>query len=264
MTTVPILTAIIADDEPLARDVIRTYLADHPTIRVVAECGDGGNALIAIREHRPDILFLDVQMPVLDGFQVLEQLVHEPRLPSVVFASAFDRYAIRAFEASAVDYLLKPFDRARFTKALNKAMRAVDDQEQLRRIMFAVQEAIQLTRVELGPNGFLQRFLVRGTKRIVLVNATDVQWIEASGDHVLLHTATDSHLINESMSDLEQRLDPQHFLRIHRSTIVNVHRIKELVPHFNGEYFVVLDKQTKLKLSRSYRENARRILGQFS
>jgi len=256
-------TAVIADDEPLARAVIKAYLADRADVQVVAECADGDAALVAVRKHHPDLLFLDVQMPGRDGFAVLEELAGEDPLPAVVFASAFDRYALRAFEASAVDYLLKPFDKTRFDKALAKALRIRDDQQRLRELLHTIHEALELTRLELGPNGWLQRFLVKGAKRITLVNAPDVHWLEAAGDHVVLHTATDSHIISDALGDLEKRLDPQHFLRIHRSTIVNVHRIKELIPHFNGEYFVVLDKGAKLKLSRSYRDSARRILGQL-
>jgi two-component system LytT family response regulator len=256
-------TAIIADDEPLAREVIIAYLTSHTNVRVVEQCGDGRSAVDAVKKHQPDILFLDVQMPGLDGFAVLDALKNEKKLPAVVFASAFDRYAIRAFEVSAVDYLLKPFDRTRFDAALKKVLRTVDDQQRLQELAARLHEAIEQTRMELGTNGWLQRFLVRGSKRILLVNAADVQWIEAAGDHTILHTATDSHVIGDSLTALEQRLDPQQFLRIHRSTIVNVKCIHELVPHFNGEYYVVLDPKTKLKLSRSYRESARRILGEI-
>lgn len=256
-------TAVIVDDEPLARAVIEAYLKDRPDMSVVATCGDGDAALAAVRTLKPDLLFLDVQMPGRDGFAVLEELAAEEKLPAVVFASAFDRYALRAFEASAVDYLLKPFNKERFDKALSKALRLLNDQHRLRELLHTVHEALELTRLELGANGWLQRFLVKGAKRITLVNAPDVHWIEAAGDHVLLHTATDSHIISDPLSDLEQRLDPQHFLRIHRGTIVNVHRIKELIPHFNGEYYVVLDKGAKLKLSRSYRDSAKRILGRL-
>lgn len=256
-------TAIIADDEPLAREVIKAYLKAHGNIRVVAECGDGKSTVAAVREHHPDILFLDVQMPGLDGFAVLDALKSEKKLPAVVFASAFNRYAIHAFEVSAVDYLLKPFDCTRFDAALKKALRTVDDQERLQELASRLHEALEQTRMELGANGWLQRFLVRGSKRILLVNASDVQWIEAAGDNTILHTPTDSHVISDSLTALEQRLDPQQFLRIHRSTIVKVKCIHELVPHFNGEYYVVLDPKTKLKLSRSYRDSARRILGGF-
>ncbi|HEX2616023.1 MAG TPA: response regulator, partial [Flavobacteriales bacterium] len=149
-------TAVIADDEPLARAVIKAYLEDHPEVQVVAECGDGEAALGAVRMHRPDLLFLDVQMPGRDGFAVLEDLAGAEKLPAVVFASAFDRYALRAFEASAVDYLLKPFDKPRFDKALARALRLLNDQHCLRELLHTMHEALELTRLELGANGWLQ------------------------------------------------------------------------------------------------------------
>ncbi len=250
------IRALIVDDEPLARERIRTLLTGEPEIEVVGECGDGHKAVAAIRRHAPDLLFLDVQMPELDGFGVLQELGAQP-LPVVVFVTAYDKYALRAFEVHALDYLLKPFDRERFYKTLTRARAQIRQEKS-----GEVSERILALLADLkGAPKHLERLVIKSGGRVFFLRTEEIDWIEAAGNYVRLHTGGEEHLLRETMSKLEAQLDPGKFLRIHRSTIVNLERIQELQPAFHGDYVVLLRDGTRLTLSRSYRDKLQEVLG---
>jgi len=237
------LRALVVDDEPIARRRLKALLKAEPGVDVVGEAEDGESALAAIRRLRPDVAFLDVQMPGLDGFDVVE-LLTDDECPAVVFVTAYDKYALRAFDVHAADYLLKPFERARLRKAVARAaaLRASADTP---RRLHALVDAVRAGQP-------LRRFLVKTTGRVYAVRVDDVESIESAGHYVELRTAAGTHLIRESMSAVERRLDPHRFVRIHRSTIVNVDKIAELRPMFHGEYDVVLASGRHLRCSRTY------------
>lgn len=250
------IRAIIVDDEPLARERICTLLRGASDVEVVAQCGDGRKAIAAIEKHRPDLLFLDVQMPEPDGFGVLASLSPE-KLPVVVFVTAYDRYALKAFEASALDYLLKPFDRERFETAIARARTHVE-QKQAGKL-----NAKLLALLEQKPGAkYAERLVVKTAGRITFLRTDEIDWVEAHGNYACLHVGKDTHLLRETMSAIEARLDPQKFIRIHRSTIANLERIKELHPSFHGDFIVVLRNGTQLTLSRTHRRELQRRLSQ--
>jgi len=260
------IRVLIVDDEPLARDKIRGMLKGKEDFEIVGEAGNGKEAVSAIQKLEPDLLFLDVQMPEMDGFQVL-QTIGPSRIPMVVFVTAYDRYALQAFEVYALDYLLKPFDRERFEKALVRA-RTQLDQEKRKDLTQGLQALMEeLSRVRQGGSlatpgpKFLERLAIKASGRIFFLRAQDIDYIESEGNYIRVHTGKESHLIREAMSVLETQLDPKKFLRIHRCTIVNVDRIQELQPWFHGEYRVILRNGVQLTLSRSYREKLREFLG---
>jgi two-component system LytT family response regulator len=246
----------IADDEPLARERIRSLL-DARRHHVVVECNDGVETAAAIRDHNLDLFFLDVQMPGLDGFQALDTL-GDVAIPIIVFVTAFNDYAIRAFEVRALDYLLKPFDRARFEETL----RRVEDQLATRRGRSLAPEVAQLLR-ELsavsGP-GYASRFPVKSRGEIYFVRAEDIDWIDAEGNYVALHASGRTHLVRETIKSVEARLDPAKFVRVHRSAIINVDRLKKLQPYFHGEYVLTLHDGTTLTSSRSYSDRLRALV----
>lgn len=259
----PMIPVMIVDDEPLGRELVRHLLAAHKDMQVVGECGDGEKALVAIKRHRPEVVFLDIKMPRLDGMKLLDQLPGEQR-PLIVFITAHDTYALRAFDAHAFDYLLKPFDRERFDLALDRV------RDRLRQLKAAqLGERVRgLFAPESGPpdshgsKTFDERIVVRENGRVSFVAAADIAWVEATGNYVTLHVAEGkSHLVHETMAAMEARLDPAKFVRIHRSTIVAIARVRELEPHFNSEFVVVLHDHTRLKLSRTFAAAARRALG---
>jgi len=250
------LRVLIVDDEPLARERIRALLRDAPDAEVVGECGDGRRALAAIRRRRPDLLFLDVQMPELDGFAVLRAL-DPTELPAVIFVTAYDRYALRAFEVHALDYLLKPFDRERFHRALARARTQIerDRRGTLDARLLALLEDLRPGRKRL------ERLVVKEGGRVFFLRAEEIDWVEAQGNYARLHIGRETHLVRETMARLEAGLDPKQFARIHRSTIVNLERVRELLPDFHGDSVVVLRDATRLTLSRGYRERFRELLG---
>jgi two-component system LytT family response regulator len=242
-----VIRALIVDDEPLARRGIRVRLERASDVEIVGECANGPEAVAAIRDRSPDLVFLDVQMPGLDGFGVVEQ-VGVDRMPPVVFVTAYDAHALKAFDVHALDYLLKPIDDDRFDVAVDRARRRVYERAATGRATAGRQLTAALA--ELRD----RRILIKDRGRVVIVNEADVDWIEAEGDYVRVHTGGRGHLLRETMSAMADRLDPTRFARIHRSTIVNVSRIRELRPHPNREYTVVLRDGTQLKLSRGYRD----------
>ncbi len=261
------IKTIVVDDEPLARRRILRLLKAEPDVEIVAECSDGREAIDAIKQHHPDLVFLYVQMPELDGLGVLQAFEAE-QLPLVIFTTAYDQYAVRAFEVHAVDYLVKPFDPERFRSAFQRAREQLDraqasDQNQ-RLIALLEQLAAQARSGESGTGGdrYLDRLMIRSGGKIFFVKTAEIDWVEAAANYVRLHVGRESHVIRETISNLAERLDPSHFARIHRSTIVNLDRVKEMQPWFSGEYIVILRDGTRLKLSRGYRERLEEQLGQ--
>ena len=248
--------AIIVDDERLARRKIRALIKDDPDLQVVGESSNGPDALAAIRDLRPDLVFLDVQMPQMDGFRLLEDLP-PAETPLVVFVTAYDQYAVRAFEFSAVDYLLKPVDRTRFTVALRKVKDRLRTEQ---REAFGARLNALRSHVQTAP-AFIDRLPVKTDERVILVRIEEVDWIEAEGKYIKVHSGKSQHPVRESISTIEARLDPRKFLRIHRSFIVNIDRIVELERWFHGEYRVVLKDGTKLMLSRGFKKKLADMLG---
>lgn len=250
----PTIRSVIVDDERLARQRIRRMLSDTPDFEVLAEFENSRQALEFLEENAADLLFLDVQMPGLDGFALLEALGPE-RMPVVIFVTAYDEYALRAFEVHAFDYLLKPFDQPRFEKALERARQHLGAESRNNERLLNLLNELKHRNREPA------RFAIKTPGRVFFVRQEDIDWMEAADNYVNLHVGSETHLIRETMNSLEQRLDPRRFLRIHRSTIVNADRIKELRPWFHGEYVVLLKDSTELTLSRTYREKILGILG---
>jgi two-component system LytT family response regulator len=241
------LTALIVDDEPLAREGLRMLLAEDPEVAAIHEAKDGREAVAAIRSTRPDLVFLDVQMPEMDGFAVVAEVGAE-RMPAVVFVTAHDRYAIQAFEINAIDYLLKPVTAERFRQALARAK----DRLNARPAGDASRQILSLLETIASPRRYLKRLAVRSAGKTVFVDVEDVDWIEAAENYVQLHAGRAGHLIHVTMNTLEKSLDPETFVRIHRSTIVNVKRIKELQPVLHGEYAITLTNGVRLQSGRMY------------
>jgi two-component system LytT family response regulator len=264
------IRALIVDDEPAGRDGMRHLLHGDPEVVLAGECATGREAAAAIVAQAPDLLFLDVQMPELDGFAVLRE-VGTARLPAVVLVTAFDQYALRAFEVHAVDYLLKPFTDERFREALERAKRQVRQErlsEMSSRLATLLDDYFALPATGGAAGGpaapapaYLERLVIKSGGRVTLLRAADIEWIDADGDYVRIHVGKSWHLLRETMKHLEAQLDPARFVRIHRSTIVNLERIRELQPFFRGEYVVVLHSGVTLKLSRGYREHLEAALG---
>jgi len=244
------IRTLVAEDEPLARERIRSLLEEEPDMEVVAECGDGRSAVVAIREHRPDLVFLDIHMPEMGGFDVIREIGTDA-MPPIVFVTAYDQFAVRAFDAHALDYVLKPFDEERFRTAVERARQAVRQRAPewpLDRRLADLLEGLQKPR-------YLERLAVKSGGKIVLLRTEDVSWIGAEGNYARLHAGKKSYLMRETMTALEGKLDPTRFLRIHRSTIVAADAIAELEPLFQGDYVVILRDGTRLTSSRGYRGN---------
>lgn len=254
-----VVRTVIADDEPLARRKLRILLDSEAEVQVVAECQNGGQTVSAIRTCRPDLLLLDIQMPDLDGFQVLNEISRE-EMPVVIFTSAYDQYAIRAFEAHALDYLLKPFDQGRLHQAIERArfeLRQSKDREITHRILDLLSRVKSDKQPAPESEG---RLVIRTKGRIVFLNLEEIDWVEAAANYVRLNAGKESYLFRETISRTSERLNPNHFIRIHRSVIVNVRKIKELIPVNSGEYIVVLKSGKELSCSRGYRANVQYLI----
>ena len=247
---------MIADDELLARKFIRRLLKQDPEVEIVAECSNGKEAAAMIRREKPDLVFLDVQMPEMDGFAVLDAIGLK-ELPEIIFTTAHESYAIRAFELHALDYLLKPFDQVRFKAAMKHAKERLHSEspEEERLQIGTLLESIR------AQEQHLERILIKADGRITFLNTHEIDWIEADDKYVHLHTSNGKRMVRQTLAAMEDQLDPKRFLRIHRSAIVNLDRIKELQPLFNGEYSLLLDNGTKLTLSRSYKDKLFEHLG---
>jgi len=250
------IKTLIVDDEPLARERLATLLAGEAGIEVVGQCRDGEEALTAIQDLSPDLVFLDVQMPQMNGFDVIDA-VGTDRMPLVIFVTAYDQHALRAFQVRALDYILKPFDRERFAEALQRARRQIerDESGDLGRRLLALVKDLRRDQPRTD------RLVVKSGGRLFFLRMDEIDWIEAAGNYVRLHVGTTSHLLRETMNAIEGRLDPEKFFRIHRSRIVNMERIQEMQPWLNGEYAVLLRTGTRLTLSRGYREKLQGRLG---
>ncbi len=269
----PQIRALIVDDESLACEALRVMLGDDPEVEVIAEGRNGKEAVEAIREQSPDIVFLDIQMPEMDGFQVVEE-VGAMRMPVTIFVTAYDKHALRAFEAHALDYLLKPFDYDRFNIALQRAKAVVRQQKlsQMGENLLAVLQSVNSKDGESpsGPDNRkpaahpepIHRVGIKSDGRIYFLKTEEIDWVEGSGDYLTLHTGDQTHLIRETMGNFRAKLDPNKFLRIHRSTIVNIERIKDIQPLFKGDYVITLTNGTSLKASRGYRHELQPLLDQ--
>ena len=254
------IRTMIVDDEVLARQNVEALLQPDPTINLVAQCGNGAEAVEAIKQHRPDLLFLDVQMPGMTGFEVLAQLPATV-LPQVVFVTAYDHFALQAFEVQAVDYLLKPFNRARFAEALARAKAAVHNRDQqdfshrLEEMMAALKKLRQGAPTEEAaakPRENDGRLFIRCDGEIHVMAPEDILWIESDGDYVRLHVTDKSRFVRMSLHKMMEKLDPMHFVRIHRSTIVNLRHMRKASPALYGEYMVELTNGARLKVSRTF------------
>lgn len=254
--------ALIVDDEPVARRGLRRQLQTEPGVEIVGECADGREAVAAILKLKPDLVFLDVQMPLLNGFEVVES-VGPAHLPSVVFVTAHDEHAIRAFEVNALDYLLKPFDRERLQKALQRARAYVGNDAETKRLEERLSDLLrgleELKAVD-GAKNYLERIVVKESGRVFFLGVSEIDWLCAHGNYLQIHAGGATHLLRETVDAIESKLDPREFLRLRRSTIVRIERIRELHPLFNGEYAVVLKDNTRLTSSRRYRRNLDRLL----
>jgi two-component system LytT family response regulator len=249
-------TCLIIDDEILARDVIRTFLQDDLSIEVIGEASNGSEAVVKILQHRPDLVFIDIQMPELDGFGVLKEIWPHHQ-PFVVFTTAYDQYALRAFEVNAIDYLLKPFDEVRFHQSLGRAKERLGQKAQPR-----MEELVSnLLRDQRDKTGnYLQRILVKEAGKMYLVKTQDISHFSADGNYISLFTTAKTYTIYESLSSLEGRLDPEVMIRVGRSNIVNMNYISELETYFNGEYIIHLTTGDKIKWTRGYRDNIKAFL----
>lgn len=243
------IRTLIVDDEPLARERLASLLQAEKDVEVVGQCRDGEEAVTAIHDHNPDLVFLDVQMPQMNGFEVIESIGTE-KMPLVIFVTAYDQHALKAFQVRALDYLLKPFDRERFADALARARKQMERDEtgDIGRRLLALVKDLRRDQPRT------ERLVVKSGGRLFFLRTDEIDWIEAAGNYVRLHVGTTSHLLRETMNAIEGRLDPEKFFRIHRSRIVNMERIQELQPWLNGEYAVLLRTGTRLTLSRGYRE----------
>lgn len=265
------IRTLIVDDEPLARRGMQLHLQRHADVEIVGEASNGRQALQAIAELRPQLMFLDVQMPGMDGFGVLRALP-ATQIPLTVFVTAYDQYAVAAFAASALDYLLKPIDDRRLDEAMQRARsrlavrKAEDHYERLLKLVATLPD---VTRAQLdsllldGDASAGGKLSIRDGQRVLCIQLDTIRWIDAAGDYMCLHTDDETHVLRSTMQELERRLDPRRFVRVHRSSIVNLERVKALRPHHNGECFLALDSGHELKLSRSYRDKVRVIGGRL-
>jgi two-component system, LytTR family, response regulator len=267
------IRALVVDDESLAREALLVMLGGDPEIEVIAECRNGKEAVTAIREQSPEVVFLDIQMPEMDGFQVVEE-VGAMQMPVTIFVTAYDKHALRAFEAHALDYLLKPFDHDRFNTALQRAKTFVRQQKlsEISEGLFAMLQDLKLKTAEpptevdskkperTAQKEPIDRVVIKAGGRIYFLKVEEIDWVEGAGDYLSLHSGNQTHLIRETMGSFHAKLNPQKFLRIHRSTLVNIERIKDIRPLFKGEYLITLTTGIRLKASRGYRHELQLLL----
>lgn len=248
------IRALVVDDEPLARRTIRRFVGKNTGVEIIGECGDGESAVRAIQDSKPDLVFLDIQMPEMDGFQVLSKIGAD-QMPVTIFVTAHDRFALRAFDANAIDYLLKPIGKERFERALDRAKQRIAgkaDGDEVQRIISAVGQ-------RAAANKYPNRLAVPKNGRIMFVATHDIDWIEAEGNYVRLHVGSREHEFRETLAELGEKLNPAEFLRIHRSTIVNIERIEEIQPWFHGHHRVLLKNGKELRMSRYQHEIAKKL-----
>ncbi|WP_424681253.1 LytR/AlgR family response regulator transcription factor [Frateuria sp. YIM B11624] len=244
------LSVLVVDDEPIARQAIVRLLRDDPDVRELGECGDGATAVQTVRSRSPDLVFLDIQMPAMSGLDVVAAIGVE-RMPATVFVTAFEQYAVRAFETHAVDYLVKPFGRERFADALARAKMRLANGGAGNVVSARIMQALESLRRR---DDYLERLPVRVGEQVVFVDVNDIVWIKASRNTVLIHLADRVHELRETMAGLGERLDPRRFVRVHRSAIINVRRVQTIHPWFNGHHVVTMDTGQKLRMSRYQHE----------
>lgn len=257
------IKTLIADDEAIARERVRRFLEAESDIEILGECRNGRETVAAIKKLHPDLVFLDIQMPQMSGFEVLAALGAES-IPAIVFVTAFDQYAIQAFAVHALDYLLKPFHQERFRQTLDHVRSQLAGRDESRRQQTVDRRLLSLLEDIKGGPKFTERLVIKTAGRVSFLKTDDIDWIEASGNYVNLHVGNVTHLLRETLSHLESRLDPGRFLRIHRSRLVNLDRIKELTPLFNGDYTVSLHNGVELTLSRTYRDRLQELIDKLS
>ncbi|MHB1049473.1 MAG: LytR/AlgR family response regulator transcription factor [Bacteroidota bacterium] len=245
------IRALIIDDEPLAVEKIRLFAASESDLEIIGTCANGKVAAAAFRRDRPDLIFLDIQMPEMSGFDFLSAIQDEP-LPGIIFVTAFDEYALKAFEFHALDYLLKPFDRERFHAAVQHATTALRSNDESRKTEHHIKEMLQWIQSKMDT---VDRIVVKENGKMIFLTVNEIDWLEAAGNYVKVHLGKESHLVRTTMTAMEKRLNPAAFVRIHRKTIINISRVKELQPWLNGEYKVILSSSAQLILSRNYRDN---------
>jgi two-component system LytT family response regulator len=268
------IRTVIVDDEPLARKGLSLRLAEFANIEVIAECKNGLDAVAVIPKERPDLVFLDIQMPGLNGFQVINKLreLNQP-IPLIVFVTAFDSYAIKAFDVHALDYVLKPVDEKRLKAAVEKVMATLDqkqqdgNQQKLARLVadFTGDDCEDILRKlangeRIETNPFPDILAIKDGAEVTRVAVNDIQWIDAAGDYMCVHANTQTHIMRRTMKELEKELDPKKFVRAHRSAMVNIHYVQKMVSHISGEYHLILSNGTELKVSRSHRDRVKEMI----
>ncbi len=264
---------LIVDDMPLARERVKRFLRGEAAIEIVGEAANGREAVAAIESLSPDLVLLDVQMPEMDGFEVVAKIGVE-KMPAVLFATAYDEFALRAFEVHALDYLLKPFSQERFQEAVGRATSYIRQQDngngssdgKTESALNTLEARLQalLNDIQGGETQYLQRVTIKLPGRLLFMPTDEVDWIETAGNYLRIHAGKEAHLIRETMAQIETQLDPRRFARIHRSTLVNIERVKELRPLFNGDHKVILRDGQHLMLSRSYRDKLLGLLERSS
>jgi two-component system LytT family response regulator len=267
----PPITTIIVDDEELARRGIELRLAEHADFKVVAQCLNGREALEVIAREQPQLMFLDIQMPGMSGFDVIASIPQES-LPIIVFVTAFDQYALNAFEAQALDYLLKPMNEARFNRTLERVRTLIEQRnafaqrEQVMGLLASTRGTSALDEISLQRDAlsraqqYAEILPIREDTETIRLNVSSIDWVDAAGDYMCVHASGRTYVLRETMKSLESVLDPKIFQRVHRSTIVNISRVRRLRPHTNGEYFLTLEDGQEIKLSRSYRDRVDQLL----
>jgi len=255
----PAIRTIIADDEDLSRQKLRLLLSSEAGIQVVAECHNGEQTVDAVHAHKPDLLLIDIRMPDMDGFDVLAKIA-EDEMPVVVFTTAYDQFAIRAFDAHALDYLLKPFERERLHQAIERTRAELLKSHNLNLTSRILDMLAQKTEPQAEAKQADDRMVIRAGGKVVFLDVKEIDWIEAAANYVKLNAGKDSYLLREGIGSMAERLDPERFVRIHRSVIVNVRKIRELQPCDSGEYIAVLKNGKELSCSRGYRAQVQRLI----
>lgn len=253
------IRVLIADDKLPAREKIRQMLRQETDMEIIGECAGGLETVSFVKKHKPDLVFLEIQMPGLDGFEILREI--EPdKLPFVIFVTESENFAVKAYEVGALDYLLKPFNPERLQTAVQKARQQIETQSNgsLNKLLRAF-----LDKLPDGKN-YPDKIMLKTAKGVSFINTNEVDWVEAAGNYVKLHVKDSGHLLRETMNNIESKLNPDKFLRIHRSSLVNIDRIKELQPLFNGDYIVILQNDRELNLSRNYHDRLQRLFDKFS
>ncbi|MGB9181405.1 MAG: response regulator [Pyrinomonadaceae bacterium] len=255
------IRVLVVDDEPIARRGLRLYLRDEPDVEIIGECANGRAAVAAIRERQPDLIFLDVQMPLMDGFGVVEEVGAE-RSPVIVFVTAYDEHALRAFEAGALDYLLKPFHQDRLKKTLARVRGYINhpNRDEYTHQLIALLQDLKSRELSKDQPKRLERVAIKESGRLFFLSVDEIDWVESEGNYVRLHTGRATHLLRETMDGMEARLSGNNFVRLRRSTLANATHIKELQPLFNSEYRIILRDGTRLTSSRRYRKNLDALL----